>query len=156
MILKGGRLFCLDDALVIMDTDLGILARGSYKDRIAKQWKDFRVVDGGLPSVIHVLIMAFEDAGQLTQQVLYRIFKKTYVNTFPFWVMNYRSHKAFPEAWGLFRGLNPDRNADFRRLTWMNRIKIRLYYFLFAGASLSLPVNLLKYLSSKIYRVIKK
>jgi glycosyltransferase involved in cell wall biosynthesis len=156
MILKGGRLFCLDDSLVIMDTCMGNLSRGSYKDRIARQWKDFRVVDGGLPSVIHVLIMAFLDSGQLTQQVLYRLFKKTYVNTFPYWIMDYRFHKAFPEAWGLFRGLNPSRNLDFRLLTRMNRVKIRLYYWLFAGVSLSLPVRVLKYLSSKIYRVIKK
>ena len=156
VILNKGRLFCIDDFLVIMDVSIGDLPRGSYKDRIARSWRDFRIVDGGLPSVIHVLIMAFQDMGFFKEHVAYRLFKKVYVNTFPYWIMNYRSHQAFPEAWGLFRGLNPWRNKDFLLLTFWSRIKVYFLYIAAGLSSLLLPVLFLKFLADRFYSIVKK
>ena len=156
MILGGARLFCIEKPLVIKDLKIGDISRGSYTDRLARKWKDFRIVDGGLPSVIHVLIMGFRDAGVLSQQVLFIIFRRIYMLTFPYWIMDYRSHGAFPEAWGLFRGLKPKLNKDFELLSFRNKMRIRFVYIASAFVSLFFPLFLLRFLHKKAYGLFKK
>ena len=51
MITKGAKLFSIKEPLVLKDILLDGIFRKGYRDRIAKKWKDFRIVDGGIPSV---------------------------------------------------------------------------------------------------------
>ena len=101
------------------------------KIKLARKWSNYKVVDGGLPSVINVLISAFRDAGVLDQAIIKKIFGRIYTTTLPHWILDYKSNKAFPEAVGITTGLNPFRNRNFRLLNIINRIDILIALYIF-------------------------
>ncbi len=152
----GARLFCIEEPLIIKDILLNGEFRESYRNRIAKTWKDYKIVDGGLPSVINVLVSALRDSNALTQSRIYSIFKKIYATTFPHWVLDYKENGAFPEAWGLVRGVRPSRNTNLKLLNWWNRQKIRMIYIFSSIISLLTPVFIFKLVKQKLYAVLKK
>ncbi|HPH85012.1 MAG TPA: glycosyltransferase family 2 protein [Ferruginibacter sp.] len=156
MICNDAVLFCIEEPLVIKDLLLDDTAINSYKDTIARSWKEYKVVDGGLPSVMNVLIGALQDSGSITQARIYYIFRRIYAITFPHWVLDYKENGAFPEAWGLVKGLHPSRNKNFTLLSRMNRFRIYLWYYFAGYAALLTPVFLFKLIKQKLYAVLKR
>lgn len=156
MINSGAKLFSIHEPLVLKDIVLENEHRNSYRDTIAKKWKDFKVVDGGLPSVIHVLIGALKDSNQLTQQRVYSIFKRIYSITYPHWILDYKQNDALPEAFGLSVGMHPSKNKDFQILSFYYQIKIYLTYYLVTLFSISFPVFIYKIIKQNIYSFLKK
>ena len=156
MIASGCSLFSLKEPFVLKDMLLEGKFRNSYRDRIAKKWKDFKVVDGGLPSVINVLINALDDADALTQKRIRYIFKRMYSVTYPHWILDYKENGALPEAVGLIKGMNPLRNKNFGKLIWFNKIIILSIYAMGSFAALIMPVFLFKKIKSKLYQYFKK
>ncbi|MBS1490487.1 MAG: glycosyltransferase family 2 protein [Bacteroidetes bacterium] len=156
MIANGAVLFSLKEPLVLKDLLLNGVFRKSYRDRIAKRWKDFRVVDGGLPSVIHVLISALIDANMATQKRMYQIFRRIYLVTFPHWILDYKENGALPEAFGLVAGLNPTKNKNYYRLNLPNKILIGLFYMSSSFIGLITPVFLFKKMKQRLYTFFKK
>ena len=151
----GGRLFSIKEPVVIKDIVLESQERNSYKDVIARKWKNYRVETGGLPSVMNVLIDAFEDAGVLTQPRIYAIFKRIYSITYPFWIIDYKSNGAFPAAVGLVHGLLPSRNENTRMLNFYNRTRIWCLYFFSSTAALLTPVAIFRKIKHWLYNRIK-
>ena len=156
MTANGAKLFSIKEPLVIKDIVLETQERNSYKDVIARKWKDYKIETGGLPSVMHVLIDAFRDAGVLTQPRIYAVFKRIYTITFPFWIVDYKSNGAFPAAVGLVQGLLPSRNENTRLLNYYNRIKIWGWYIFASTAGLIAPVSLFKRVKVWLYNKIKR
>jgi glycosyltransferase involved in cell wall biosynthesis len=156
IIALGNRLFSIKETVVIKDLIVDEIKRDSYRDKIATTWKQYRKVDGGLPSVIHVVIEAMQDAGVYNKKVGYRIFKKIYFTTLPFWIIDYKSNGAFPEAIGIIHGLYPPGIKDFSRLNIFGKIKICLLY---AGSCLSalvFPVFVYKRVKGVLYNAVKR
>jgi len=114
------------------------------------------VVDGGLPSVMNVLLSAFRDAGVLTQDIRYRIFFRMYSTTYPHWLLDYRSNDALPEAVGMINGLYPSRNKNFKELNLFNRQRIYFLYFLTSMAGLIVPVYFFIKLKPALYKWLRK
>lgn len=156
MIASGCRLFSIQEPIVLKDLEEEQIPRKSYLDKIARKWKDYRKVDGGMPSVMHVLICAFEDAGVLKQENIYRIFKRIYTITFPHWILDYKVNRALPEAIGLVQGMNPARVINFERLTNINKFKIYILYCSLSVGSVLFPASLFKRLKSRLYEFYKK
>ncbi len=156
MIAKGNNLFSIREPVVIKDIVLEETERNSYRDSLARKWRDYKVVNGGLPSVMNVLIEAFRDAGVLSQQLIYSIFKRIYTVTFPYWIVDYKGNGAFPEAVGFVRGLYPSRNENFRLLKFGNGLKIYFYYTLFGTGGMLMPSWIFKKLKNSLYKKIKK
>ncbi|NOT76618.1 MAG: glycosyltransferase family 2 protein [Cyclobacteriaceae bacterium] len=156
MIAQGAILFSIEEALVLKDMLLDGVFRKSYRDRIAKKWSDYKVVDGGLPSVINVLINALKDAGQLTQDRAYHIFKRIYLVTYPHWILDYKENGALPEAVGLVSGLNPRRNQNYKELTASNRMLLFLMYLSSSTIALLTPVFIFKTFKQRLYTFFKK
>lgn len=156
MIASGCRLFSIEKPLVVKDLAGDEQERKSYREVIAKKWKDHHVVDGGLPSVINVLISAFRDAGVLTQDIIYKIFKRIYTVTYPFWLIDYRVNGALPEAAGLLRGMRPARNENLKLLSGLNRPRLVFYYMTYSAIGLLTPVFVYKKLKTRIYKFFKK
>jgi glycosyltransferase involved in cell wall biosynthesis len=156
MIAKGCTLFSVREPVVIKDIVLEETQRNSYKDTLARKWADYKAVDGGLPSVVNVLIDAFRDAGVLSQTLIYSIFKRIYTITFPYWIVDYKGNGAFPEAVGLVRGLYPARNENFRLLKFWNGRKIYFYYVLFGTGGMLMPSWVFNKLKNGLYKKIKK
>lgn len=153
---KGARLFSIKEPVVIKDIVLEQQERNSYRDVIARKWKDYKVETGGLPSVMNVLIDAFRDAGVLTQPRIYAIFKRVYTVTFPFWIVDYKSNGALPAAVGLVQGLMPSRNENTRLLNFTNRAKVWCWYFVSSTAGLLTPVAVFKKLKHWLYNKLKR
>ena len=128
MVADGCSLFSIEEPLVLKDLQMEGKFRSSYKERLARKWSDYKVVDGGLPSVMNVLISSFRDAGVLDQNIVRKIFGRIYTITLPHWILDYKANKALPEAFGIIAGLNPFRNQNFKLLNFFNRIEILLRY----------------------------
>jgi glycosyltransferase involved in cell wall biosynthesis len=156
MVASGCRLFSIKEPLVLKDLQMEGKFSASYKDRIARKWKDYKIVDGGLPSVIHVLISAFRDAGVLDQGILKKIFGRIYTTTLPHWILDYKSNQALPEAAGITVGLNPFRNQNFRLLNILNRTDIIVRYILFSGIALITPSVLFTKYKNRLYQFFKR
>ena len=156
MVAAGCRLFSIYEPLVIKDIVVGTVDRDSYRDTLTRKWKDYRKQDGGLPSVINVLLDSFRDAGVLKQGLIYSVFKRIYTVTYPFWIVDYKSNKALPAAVGLMHGLVPWRNSNFRLLSVFNRARIAGYYMLFSAGGLVMPVSLFNRMKGYLYRKFKR
>ena len=156
MISSGCTLFSIREPLVIKDLLLEGKVSNSYRDNIAKSWKEFRKVDGGLPSVMNVLINALTDSGAFTQKRIKFIFTRMYSVTYPHWILDYKENSAFPEAVGLILGMNPIKVKNFKKLTIFNRISIFIIYLSSSFFALLTPVFVFKKIKGKLYRYFKK
>lgn len=156
MIAKGCLLFSIEEPLVIKDIRISNQRPNNYRDTLARDWKDYKEVDAGLPSVMNVLIGAFRDAGVLNQSIIYNIHKKIYALTYPHWLLDYRSNGAYPAAKGLSIGLKPSSVPTYALLTPWNKRKIALLYRFSTLVGLKVPVSLFNKLKVKLYSFIKK
>jgi glycosyltransferase involved in cell wall biosynthesis len=156
MVAGGCRLFSIKEPMVLKDLRIEGKMSNSYRDTLARSWKDYKVVNAGLPSVINVLINGFQDAGTSSQEVIYRIYKKIYTITFPYWILDYKSNNAFPEAIGLISGLNPSKNKNFRLLNLLNRIRIYSFYAIVSTLGIVTPVSVFHKFKTKIYNYLKR
>ncbi len=156
MVAEGMILFSIAEPLIVKDILLDGKFRNSYRDRIAKKWKNFKVVDGGLHAVINVLIAALRDSANLNSKNSFYIFKRIYGITFPHWILDYRANKALPEAFGLFCGMLPFRNKDFVFLKLHHKIMLFIFYLLIGLFALLFPVYFFNRWKMKLYTLIKK
>lgn len=156
MIISGSILFSINKPLVLKDIVLENEHRNSYKDTIAKKWKNYKIVDGGLPSVINVLVGALRDSNQLTEKKVFSIIKRIYSITYPHWILDYRQNNAFPEAVGLSVGMYPSKIDNFQLLTYISKIKIFIIYFILTFFSLLIPIFFYKMFKQKLYTFFKK
>ena len=106
-IASGENLFSIQEPVIIKDVLSDANDRISYNDHLPRKWSDFKKLDGGLPSVLNVLLSVFQDTKTLNQKIIYRAFRKMYSTTLPFWILEYRKQKAFPAAIGLIGGMAP-------------------------------------------------
>ena len=156
MVCSGNRLFSINEPLVLKDIYFDGKFRHSYRDRIARKWRDFRIVDGGLKSVINVLYTVLKDTGTLTPSLLYNVFGKIYKNTLPFWILDYKYNHALPEACGIFLGLKPWKVNHFNHLTIWGKIRILFIYLTFAACAFAVPSALFYRYKNQIYSWVKK
>jgi glycosyltransferase involved in cell wall biosynthesis len=156
MIATGQRLFSIKEPMVIKDILLDGFFRNGYRDTIARKWKDYKVVDNGLPSVINVLINALIDAKEITQQRIKFIYKRMYGVTFPYWILDFKDNGALPEAVGLIAGMVPYKSQDFKRLNTLNKVSIFILYLFSSFFALITPVFIFKEVKSRLYQYFKK
>ena len=156
MISAGKRLFSIKEPLVLKDIETDDKAkRNSYVDKIAKSWKDFKVEEGGLPSVINVLISSFRDAGVLTQKLILKIFRHIYTYTLPNWVIDYKGKGSLSASMGLIAGMNPRRNSNFKLLGVGGKSEIYARYYLLSFAGLVFPYFLFAKIKNRLYAAVK-
>lgn len=156
MIAKGCNLFSIEKPLVMKDLLIKNLRTIGYRDTLAKTWKEYKKVDAGMPSVINSLIRAFRDAGVLNQSIIYRIHRKIYGLTYPHWLLDYRSNKAYPEAVGLSKGMKPSGIVTYPLLSAWNKTRINLLYYTSTVFGLTAPVYLYNKLKVRVYAFLKK
>jgi glycosyltransferase involved in cell wall biosynthesis len=155
MIAKGATLFSIERPMVLKDILLDGVFRNSYRDRIAKRWSDMKVIDGGLPSVMNVLIQGLKDAGALKQHHIYFIFRRMYLITYPHWILDYKDNGALPAAVGLIIGMKPTKNANFAMLTVLNKLCIVFFYFYSSVVGLVTPVFIFRKVKQRLYDFFK-
>ncbi len=153
---SGGAFFMIEEPYVMKDIRLDGSMANSYRDVLIRKWKDYKPIDGGMPSVIRVVIEGFRDAQQGSRAVFYRVISDIYRYTYLFWLLDYRQNKAFVAAVGLSRGMRPSRIKDMKELSFVQRMKVRSWYAFATVAGLFTPIFLFRALKNRIYRFIKK
>lgn len=155
MIGSGCRLFTIQKPLVLKDLHYedGSFRWSFYRDGLPKKWKDFKLMDGGLPSVANVLISATQDAlGRRDQTLAFKILKRVYSITFPFWIVQYKKYGSFTAAFGLVRGINPRRSINWSKINIFQKIKLYTIYVFVSSVGLLTPV----FLFDKFERYLQK
>lgn len=155
IIARGGRLFTLERPMVLKDLQIGGERANSYREKLARQWRDLRPTDSGLPQVVRVAVAGLRDAGFDAGTYAAAVVKKIYTQTYPFWLLDFRRNGAFVAACGLCWGLQPGKFAALG-LSWFNTLKIWVYYGVFTTIGLFTPLFLFNRFQHKIYALLKK
>jgi glycosyltransferase involved in cell wall biosynthesis len=153
---SGENFFTSETPHVMKDIQLDGSMANSYRDTLIRKWKDYKELDGGLPSVIHIVCEGFYDAGQGSRALVYRVISEIYRYTYLYWLLDYRQNKAFVAAVGLMRGMRPRRVKRVKELSLWQKIKIYGWYFFSTCVGLLTPVFLFRAIKNRIYRFIKK
>jgi hypothetical protein len=146
----------LEKPHVLKDIRMDGSMANSYRDVLIRKWKNYKQLDGGMPSVIRVVCEGFRDAGKNSRAVIYRVISDIYRYTFLYWLLDYRQNGAFVSAYGLTRGLRPGRIEQMKELNLWQRIKVRFWHFSSSVVGLLMPVFIFRSLKNRIYRLIKR
>lgn len=152
IIASGHELFSIADPVVIKDILPEAQDRKTYLDSLARHWKDYKPTNTGLHSVVHVLVSAFIKTGTLSQALMYRIFRKIYGSTFPFWIVDYRRNRALPAAIGIISGMRPHSIGEFSKLSFLNKIRIYCLYTISSIGGLVIPIPAFDYIAVHILK----
>jgi len=156
IILKGGRLFLIKEPLVLKDIGIPGKTVNSYRDKISRKWKNFKVTDGGLPRVINVSATAVKDAGMDEKKATYKIIKDIYLITYPFWIIDYKKNNAFVAAIGLICGMFPTKIKNLSSISLFKKLLIYCCFLLSTFFALLIPVWFFDRLKPALYKAIKK
>lgn len=159
MITKGAQLFSIHDCFVVKDIRIGdsvLEFSNSYRDHLIRDWSNFKTVDGGLLSVIQILNKVFTDSQLISNFLLVRIYRKIYRTTYPFWILDYKSNKALPNAIGLAFGLFPTKNESFKNLKWYSKLEIVFTYFVSTFFAILAPARFILKYKYQLYSIFKK
>jgi glycosyltransferase involved in cell wall biosynthesis len=159
MIASGCRFFTIADPCVIKDIrdDKGNAVQESYKNRIAKDKGDFKARDGGLPQVTHVLIAALRDSSAVWDtRIIYKIIRRIYLVSFPYWIMEYKKYGGWGPAIGLIKGLYPTVNSNWEGISLWGKIRISVIYIAVSLIALLIPVSLFSHAEIRMRRWARK
>lgn len=153
MILAGESLFSIKEAIVAKDITFNEIKPFSFRDNLIRKWGDFKVVDGGLPSVIRVISSAIDMSGKGSSTNYLTVFYKIYLRTFSYWIMEYKKNKAKPSAIGLILGMYPGKNQDLYRLNYYDKIKIYILYIFVSFFAFIIPYELFFRFADNLYKL---
>jgi hypothetical protein len=156
LIAKGKRLFQIREPLVLKDITINSAIANSYRDTLPRKWKDFKEIDTGLPSVIRVAVAAFTDAGYKQSSISFEIVKGIYTITYPFWILDYKRHRALVAALGLVKGLAPRKIGAYQVLDSWQKTRINLFYAFSTVSALLLPSFVFESVKLRLYRIVKR
>lgn len=155
IIINGGCLFTIKEPMILKDIRVKNEIANSYLDNLPKDKKDYKILDAGLPSYAFVCATAFKDSEVADQQYYYKIIRRIYLFTYPFWLFDYRNHNARIAAIGLKNGLRPKVFKGYEEFTILLRIKLHLYYLWSTFIGLQLPLSVFNYLKNNLYKIAK-
>lgn len=156
IILSGYSFFMFQEHMVLANITLDGKGANSYKDTLVKKWKDFDKFDGGLPQVVYVAIKALMDSSISDNKIFYSIIKRVIAQSYPNWLLDYRSNGAFVHSVGLAIGLYSKKITFKYKLGLVPTIKLNLWYFIMTIIGLLLPVAIFNKYKIKVYNYLKR
>jgi len=159
MVASGCRLFTIKKPLVLKDlhNEDGSFRWSYYRDGLPKSWEEFKLMDGGLPSVSNVLISATEDAlGKPDSKLAFRILKRVYSITYPFWIVQYKKYGSFAAAFGLIKGINPAKSINWNKINGIHKVFLYSIYVKVSFLGIITPVILFDIIEQKLQKSVKK
>ncbi len=157
MVCNGAILFSVDNVWVRKDITLGKNEKSnSYLNVINRSFYKIKPVDGGLKSVIKVLFTVLAANKQLTNDRKSYIFSKILFSTYPYWLLDYKKHKATPAAIGLYLGLFPHRIEEYKLLLIKQKIKLTVGFQLMTIVAFLTPSFIFFKYKKEIYKWVKK
>ena len=155
IIIRGGCLFTIKEPMVLKDIRVNNEIANSYLDTLPKAKSDYKVLNAGLPSYANVCAMAFKDAGLNGTKYYYKIIKRIYQFTYPFWLVDYRKNSALIAALGLKEGLKLKQFKNYKLFSFKEKLKLKSYYTLSTLLGLNIPIFLFERLKKYLYSIAK-
>ena len=156
ILLAGGRLLTVAEPLVVKDLRVDGQPANSWQGTMHGHWRDCRKTDGGLPQVVGVVYRAFADAGVAGPQTAYRLFRKHYRQTYPYWLLEYRSHGGLVNAVGLAAGFNPVGVLGGYHLGFSRLAGLWGWYAAATVVGLLTPPSLFQRVKTPLYTFLKR
>lgn len=156
VLLAGGRLLTVAEPLVVKDLQPAGHRADSWRDAMHGDWRRFRKTDGGLPQAVAAVARAFADAGASTPAVAYRLLRKHYRQTYPYWLLEYRSHGGLVNALGLVAGLFPRAVLRPFSLSPARRLGLLGWYAAATALGLLTPTGLFQRVKTPLYAWLKR
>jgi len=156
IIAKGGKLFTYAEPLVHSDIRINNHIANSYRDVLPKKWEEFKEMSGGLPSYANVVFHALNDAqpGNANNNN-YKIIKRIYLYTYPYWLIDYRKNKARVAALGLRKGLKLKSFKNLEELTKIQKLKLSSMHLMSSIVGLGFPIWLFELLKARLHKIAK-
>ncbi len=155
IIAKGGRLFTYADPLVLSNIRYNNNLANSYRDTLPKKREEFKKLDGGLPSFANVVFHALKDANPADTDNNYKIIKRIYLYTYPYWLIDYRKNKARVAALGLKDGLKLKSFKNLSELTRVQKLKLNTMHYMSSMVGLGFPIWMFELLKTRLYKIAK-
>lgn len=155
IIIRGGYLFTIKEPMVLKDIRVNNEIANSYLDTLPRTKSEYKILDSGLPSYANVCAMAFKDAGLKETKYYFKIIKRIYLFTYPFWLLDYRKNSALIAALGLREGLKLKYFKNYELFSTTDKLKLKTYYMLSSFLGLTIPVYLFEKLKKQLYKIAK-
>ncbi len=156
IILNGGIFFTLSDLYIQKDIRIAGSKANSYLDTLPRKWKEYKILDAGLPSYVNVTLSAFNDSNLLNDKYIHRILLRIYLVTYPFWILNYKENNALVAAFGLAKGLSiKSFNKYYVLLPSWKKMIITIVYYLSTTIALLTPVFIFNSFKKILYSLVK-
>lgn len=155
IIIRGGNLFTFKEPLVLKDIRVNNDIANSYLDTLPRKESEYKILDAGLPSYASVCAMAFKDAGLNERAFYYKVIKRIYLFTYPFWLFDYRKNNAMIAAIGLKNGLKLRSFKGYQQFSNFEQFKLKFYYSVSSFLGLNIPVVIFNRLKKFLYQVAK-
>ncbi len=155
IIARGGKLFTYADPLVLSNIRYKNNLANTYRDTLPKKKEEFKQLDGGLPSYANVVFHALKDADHTSTNNNYKIIKRIYLYTYPYWLIDYRKNKARVAALGLKDGLRLKSFKNLSDLTRVQKLKLKTLYYTSSMVGLGFPIWMFELFKSSLYKIAK-
>ncbi|MCZ4244706.1 glycosyltransferase family 2 protein [Pedobacter punctiformis] len=155
IIIRGGYLFTIKEPLILKDIRVNNEKANSYLDTLPRTKSEYKVLDAGLPSYANVCAMAFKDAGLNETEYYFKIIKRIYQFTYPFWLLDYRKHSALIASRGLREGLKLKHFKNHELFSVTDKLKLKGYYMVSSFLGLNMPLSLFEKLKKSLYNIAK-
>jgi glycosyltransferase involved in cell wall biosynthesis len=158
MVAKGCRLFTISIPMVLKDLQFkdGSLSWSPVRNALPTTWSKAKKIHSGLLSVLNVLIAACVDAKSEGDDFEYRILKRMYSITFPYWVVQYKHYGNYYTSMGLISEMNPWNNFNFRKMKLLPKLKIFGIYIATSIGGLLLPYTVFTKIQSRLYQWVRR
>lgn len=155
IIIRGGKLFTYKEPLVLKDIRVNNEIANSYLDTLPRIESEYKILDAGLPSYAYVCALAFKDAGLNEKAYYYKVIRRIYLFTYPFWLMDYRKNKALVAAKGLKNGLKLKSFRHYKSFTSFEQFKLKCYYHISTFLGFNTPLSIFNILKKVLYKIAK-
>ncbi len=155
IIIRGGKLFTFKEPLVLKDIRVNNDIANSYLDTLPRKESEYKLLDAGLPSYAYVCAMAFKDADLDEKAYYYKVIKRIYLFTYPFWLFDYRKNDAMVAARGLANGLKLESFKGYDQFNSFSKLKLKCYYNISTCLGLNIPVVIFTRLKKLLYQIAK-
>ncbi len=156
IIINGGRLFTIREPLILKDIRINNDIANSYVDTLPRLKSEYKILNAGLPSYALVCATSFKDAGLDERDYYFKIIKRIYQFTYPFWLVNYRINHARVAAIGLKEGLKLTRFKNHDLFNRAEKLKLLSYYYASTFLGLYTPILFFNSLKKQLYRLAKR
>lgn len=155
-ILNNGVFFMIERPLVLKDLIIEGKTVDSYRSKISRRWSEFKITDSGLPRVMKVAYAALSDSNAIQHRSALKIMNDIYTITYPYWIIDYKKNNAFVAAVGLIVGVRPWKTDIYKKLSYIQKIRINSVYTVMSIAAVLAPSALIYKFKNRLYNYIKR